>query len=181
MSTNRFILSQVCIPDFLLPFPPNTLSIFKEESLCPNGLISVYMLYDKNIKKTILTALNYRYAIKRTKELNEKNDAEIESNFTISRNFSNLTSPEEINYLNLEDFENFQIHQFEAELTKVDKFDSEFDDNIFLKTLQQSIVSEVLEIRKKIIADFNFADLVNITNDIKPPKNTLDSKTKTIK
>lgn len=173
MSANRFILSQVCLPAFLLPFPPFTLSILKNESLCPNGFISVYMLYDKEKKEASMTGFNYYYAIKKTKEKNEKHEAEIESKLIISRKDNDAKMVEEIKYTN---FEEFDISQFEAELVKADKFDSEFNDNVFLKTMQKCIVSEALEIRKKVIKDFNYSELFNVTNDIKSSSNSLNIK-----
>jgi len=175
MSANRFILSQVCLPAFLLPFPPFILSILKNESLCPKGFISVYMLYDKDNKKTAMTGFNYYYAIQKTKEKNKRHDAEIESKFIISRKDDDLKKVEEINY---SDHEVLDISQFEAELIKADKFDSEFNDNVFLKTMQKSIVSEALEIRKEVIKDFIYSALFYDTNNLKSPSDSLNIKNK---
>jgi len=153
MSSNRFILTRTCIPDYLLPFLPNTLQSFKDESFCPEGFISVYMIYDKIEKKTVCTHFNYSFALKKTKELNDTNEVKLTLRCKILNVDPNACINHTIDYYENEEFEKIDFY---VVINKNDKTIPEYQDTDFVKSFQESILQEAFNQREKVIEDNKF-------------------------
>jgi len=150
MSSNRFILSRVCVPDYFFPFLPNTLQIFKEESLCPCGFISVYMIYDKIEKKTVSTHYNYSFALKKTKKLNNSKDVKLTLRCEILSIDPNFHVNHIINYLNIEKLKKIDFY---VVINKIYQTNSEYQDTDFVQSFQEGILQEAFNQRVNIVKD----------------------------
>jgi len=165
MSSNRFILSRVCVPDYFFPFLPNTLQFFKEESLCPSGFISVYMIYDKIEKKTVSTHHNYSFALKKTKKLNKSKDVKLTLRCEILSIDPNAYVNHIIDYFNIEKLEKIDFY---VVINKEYQTIPEYQDTDFVHSFQESILQEAFNQRVKVIEDQEFILFqYELNNDIK--------------
>lgn len=165
MSANNFVLLRVCIPDFFLPFPPTILNLFKEESLCPSGFVSVYMIYDKQAKKVVKTVFDCASGITKVNELNQGESTKTLLPFKLSSLDPNSYEGYEFNYSSIEDFEKFD---FQVEATQLDKLESEYKNSLFLDACENMILDQAFDLREKIISDFKimFPEKFIIENEI---------------
>ncbi|WHQ76498.1 hypothetical protein [Pantoea sp. Lij88] len=164
MSANHFVLLRVCIPDFFLPFPPTILNIFKEESLCPSGFVSVYMIYDKQAKKVVKTFFDCASGIMKVNELNQVKSPDALLLFKLSSLESNSSEDYEFNYSSIEDFEKFD---FQVEAMKLDKLEPEYKNSLFLDACKNSILDQAFDFRENLISDFKIMFPVNTMTENK--------------
>ncbi|WP_210530675.1 hypothetical protein [Pantoea ananatis] len=151
MSANHFVLLRVCIPDFFLPFPPTILNILKEESSCPSGFVSVYMIYDKQAKKVVKTFFDCASGIMKVNELNQVKSTKTLLLFKLSSLESNSSEDYEFNYSCIEGFEKFD---FQVEAMQLDKFEPEYKNSLFLDACKNSILDQAFDFRENLISDF---------------------------
>lgn len=172
MSTNNFVLLRVCIPDFFLPFPPTILNLFKEESLCPSGFVSVYMIYDKQAKKVVKTVFDCASGITKVNELNQGESTKTLLPFKLSSLDPNSYEDYEFNYSSIEDFEKFDFQVEATQLDKLDKLELEYKNSLFLDTCENMILDHAFDLREKLISDFKimFPEKLTIENEITTSK-----------
>ncbi len=158
MSINRYILSQVCIPDYFFPFPPYIRTQFIEESLCGKGFISIFMIIDKEFKKNTRIFYNFTSACKELHTLNNtKNKTENPKAINksaivfISEIDGNINH--EIDYMNIEELKE---PSFNASISSINELESSFEDKVFAKKFTANILSSSFAYRKTITQDIYF-------------------------